>query len=208
MCLAALLLLVCCGSGCVRRRFTVRTNPPGAKVYIDDMEIGTTPVSTYYTYYAARKITLIKDGYRTETTYHRILPPWYEIPPLDFVSDNFYPYELRDERVVDFQLVPQENVPLDELLARAENLRQNARQGTITPLLPGQGGPPQLEPLPATQPNIGVPGQGLPDNAPLPYPLPPPIGNSSWTEPMSSSPDSQRAPSFNSRALLPPPGMR
>jgi hypothetical protein len=75
--------------------------------------------------------------------------------------------------VVDFQLVPQENVPLDELLGRAENLRQNARQGTITPLIPGQGGPPEYEPLPAVRPNVGMPGQGLPDNAPLPYPLPP-----------------------------------
>src|SRR5687768_6865609 len=93
---AALILLAVAQTGCVRRRMTVRSNPPGAKVYVDDIEIGSTPVSTYYTYYAARKITLIKDGYRTETTYHRILPPWYEIPPLDLVSENFWPYELRD----------------------------------------------------------------------------------------------------------------
>jgi hypothetical protein len=171
--LAALLLLLVAAPGCVRRRLTIRSNPPGARVYVDDREVGITPVSTHYTFYAARKITLIKDGYRTETTYHRILPPWYEIPPIDFVSENLWPYEQRDERVVDFQLVPQENVPLDQLLGRAENLRQNARQGTMTPLLPGQGGLPSLEPLPPSQPQIGLPGQGLPDNAPLlPAPLP------------------------------------
>src|SRR5687768_13584388 len=46
--LAALAMLVACESGCVRRRMTVRSNPPGAKVYVDDIEIGTTPVSTNF----------------------------------------------------------------------------------------------------------------------------------------------------------------
>ena len=32
--------------GCVRRRMTVRSNPPGAVVFVDDQEIGTTPAST------------------------------------------------------------------------------------------------------------------------------------------------------------------
>jgi hypothetical protein len=209
---AALVVMLLGTTGCVRRRMTVRSNPPGARVYVDDIEIGTTPVSTYFTYYAARKITLIKDGYRTETTYHRILPPWYEIPPLDFVSDNFVPYEVRDERVVDFQLVPQENVPLDELLGRAENLRQNARQGTITPLIPGQGGPPQPETLPPTQPNIGLPGQGLPDNAPLPYPLPTTEGafEGSQNAPQSSDRSNEpgRSPSLFTRSLVPRAGLR
>jgi hypothetical protein len=167
--LAALALLIVTETGCVRRRMTIRTNPPGAKVYVDDIEVGTSPVSTNFTYYASRKITLIKDGFRTETTYHRMLPPWYEIPGVDFVSENLYPRELRDERVVDFQLVPQENVPLNELLNRAEALRENAQTGSVSPLLPGQS-----TPQPEQLPPVGIPGQGLPDNAPLPYPLPPP----------------------------------
>jgi hypothetical protein len=174
LCLAALALLLACETGCVRRRMTVRSTPPGAKVYVDDIEIGTTPVSTNFVYYASRKITLIKDGYRTETTYHRVLPTWYELPGVDFFSENLYPRELRDERVVDFQLVPQENVPAVELLNRAEALRDNARTGAISPLLPGHSTP-QPEQL---GPPIGLPGQGLPDNALLPYPLPAPVNPS------------------------------
>ena len=46
---AALLLLaiLLCASqvACVQRRFTIRSNPPGARVYVDDYEVGTTPVS-------------------------------------------------------------------------------------------------------------------------------------------------------------------
>jgi len=170
MLLAALaLMLVCCETGCVRRRMTIRSNPPGAKVYVDDQEIGVTPVSTNFTYYATRTITLIKDGYRTEKTQHRVLPTWYEIPGVDFFSENLYPRELRDERVVDFQLVPQENVRLEDLMNRANALRDNAQAGTVSPLVPEQFSPPEQLPPP-----VGLPGQGLPDNAPLPYPLPPP----------------------------------
>src|SRR5262245_45195499 len=101
---AVRLMIVCCavslmfiGSGCVRRRLSVRTNPPGAQVFVDDQEIGTTPCSAPFIYYGTRKITLMKDGYRTETIFQKIPPPWYEIPPLDFLVENIYPLEHRDE---------------------------------------------------------------------------------------------------------------
>lgn len=121
-------------SGCVRRRLTVRSNPPGALVYIDDQEIGTTPVSTSFVYYGTRKIRLVLDGYETLTVMQRMRGPWYQWPPLDFVSENVWPQELRDERVLDFQLVPQKIVPTRQLMARATNLRDGSRQGYVAPL--------------------------------------------------------------------------
>lgn len=171
--LLAGILLVCLGSqsGCVRRRMTVRSNPPGAKVYVDDQEIGSTPVSTYFTYYAGRKVTLMKDGYRTETVYQNIDTPWYQYPVIDFVTENLYPWEIRDERALEFQLVPEEAVAPDRLVANGERLRQNARDGNFTPLIK----PKEREPLPS---NVGLPGMGLPENAPFPVfsneALPPP----------------------------------
>jgi hypothetical protein len=165
--LAALLLG---GTGCVRRRLTVRTTPPGAQVFIDDQEIGTTPCSAAFVYYGTRKITLMKDGYRTETIYQKIPPPWYEISPLDFVVENFYPLEQRDERIVDVQLVPEELVPQQKLVDRAQLLREGARAGAVTPLTAAATNAPVLPPAP-----IGFPGQGLPGGQPLPYqPLPSP----------------------------------
>ncbi len=128
-----LIVLVAISSGCVRRRMTIRSNPPGALVYIDDHEIGTTPVSTYFTYYGTRKVKLIKDGFEPVTTLETIRPPWYELPPLDFISENIVGRELRDERVLEFQLQPQRLVPTQELLSRADSLRSGARQGVLTP---------------------------------------------------------------------------
>lgn len=166
MALCALLL-----TGCVRRRLTVRSNPPGAQVFVDNQEIGTTPCSASFVYYGTRSITVMKDGYRTEKILQKLNAPWYEIPPLDFVSENLVARELRDERIVDVQLVPEEIVPQQKLLERAQTLRDGARSGTVTPLTAA------TMDLPKPEPPLGQPGQGLPGGQPLPYePLPLPAG--------------------------------
>lgn len=120
------LLLALATTGCVQRRMFVRTNPPGAMLYVDDYEIGTTPVSVPFTYYGTRKIRLVKDGYETLTVMQTIAPPWYEFFPMDFVAENFVPGQIRDRRVLDYQMRPQAVVPTDQLLARAEELRRGA----------------------------------------------------------------------------------
>jgi hypothetical protein len=150
--LALVATALCCS--CVRRRMTVRSNPPGATVYIDDHQIGTTPVSSEFVYYGTRRIKLIKDGYETLTTLQTIKAPWYQIPPLDFVSENLIGREVRDERVLDFTMKPQKIVPTSELMARANNLRTSANLGVIAPLPPR----PDAVPLGAPAPFI-APGQ-------------------------------------------------
>ena len=142
---------------------TIRSNPPGALVYVDDYEIGTTPVSTDFTYYGTRKIRLVKDGYETLTVMQPIPSPWYQVPPIDFITENFVPGQIRDQRILDYQLKPQMVVPTDQLLSRAEGLRHNnlvipagatmSQPGGVAPL--SQPGAPTVMPgtLPGTMPN-------------------------------------------------------
>ena len=85
-------------TGCVQRRLTVRSNPPGALVYVDNHEIGTTPVSTDFIYYGTRQIRLVKDGYETITLLQPVSAPWYQYFPIDFFAENVVPGEIRDER--------------------------------------------------------------------------------------------------------------
>jgi hypothetical protein len=168
--MALALVLLCGPTGCVRRRLTVRSNPPGALVFIDNQEIGFTPVSTPYTYYGTREIKLVKDGFETLTVKQNFKAPWYEVTPVDFVSENFWPGETRDERMLDFQLVPQQIVPTERLLERAQGLRSNVQQGTLAPtVMPAPAGgllPPGAVPgqpaFPAAPPNpsLGVPPAG------------------------------------------------
>lgn len=134
----ALLVTLLMSSGCVRRRFTVRTNPPGAVLYVDNQEIGVTPVATSYTYYGTREIRLEKDGYEPVVKLHTFRTPWYQYPGLDFVSENVIPWEIRDQRELDFEMVPLRIVPPEELRGRAEQLRANARAGYMTPIVPPQ----------------------------------------------------------------------
>ncbi len=128
-------------TGCVRRRMTIRSNPPGATVYVDDHLLGTTPVSSEFVYYGTRRVKLIKDGYETITALQTISAPWYQIPPLDLITENFIGREIRDERVMDFTMKPQQVVPTGDLLKRAGNLRNSSRIGAIVPR------PPQSQPL-------------------------------------------------------------
>jgi hypothetical protein len=124
-----LLLLALAAPGCVRRRMLIRSQPAGATVFVDDQEIGTTPVSTEFTYYGTRKIQLIKDGYETLTVQQAFFPPWYQFPVVEFISENLSPAEHRDEHLLDFQLQPQSILPADKLLERAQELRVNASHG-------------------------------------------------------------------------------
>jgi hypothetical protein len=143
--------------GCVRRRLTVRTNPPGALVSIDNQVIGTSPAATPFTYYGTREIRVEREGFRTETLRRRFNPPWYQIPPLDFITETLWPLEIRDERIVDVELVPRELPAVDAVLDRAGQLRSQSQQGVV----------------PA--PNISVTPPSITDPAPPPAPqtLPP-----------------------------------
>ncbi len=161
---ACLCLLVC--GGCVQRRITVRSNPPGALVYIDKYEIGRTPCSVEYIYYGTREMRLVKDGFETLTVLQWIPPPWYEIPPLDFVSETLVPNEIRDERTFTYQLVPTRVVPTNQLIGRAENLRQATkleRMAAPPPVRPLQvAPPPRMVPVgpPPQAPTLGLPNDG------------------------------------------------
>jgi hypothetical protein len=152
------LLLCTCHSGCVQRRMTVRSNPPGAVVYVDDHPepIGVTPVSHDFIYYGTRKIRLVKDGYETLTVMQSIPPPWYEYFPADFVAENMVPGQIRDQRVLDFQLKPQMVVPTEQLLSRAEELRRGVHAAAASVPATSAGLPPGGEVIPAPQ---GVGGQ-------------------------------------------------
>ena len=113
--------------GCVERRYTVRTNPPGAIVIANGQEIGRTPVSVSHTYYGDREFTLMLDGYQTEKIIQPINAPWYDNYLTEFVTETMIPVTIRDERTFTYTLRPAENPPINELKGRAESLRSQAQ---------------------------------------------------------------------------------
>ena len=134
---------------------TIRSNPSGALVFVDDQRIGVTPVSTAFTYYGTRKIQLFKDGFEPQLVKQRFSPPWYQLPVIDFISENLWPQEIRDERFVEVQMAPMQVVPTDQLIGRADALRNNSRLGLLTPM-----------------PNAPLSNSPADDNATFTQPLP------------------------------------
>ena len=158
--------------GCVQRRMTIRSSPPGALVYVDDYQIGTTPVSTDFIYYGTRKIRLIKDGYETLTVRQPFPIPWYEIFPLDFVTENLWPWEIRDERVVDLAMSTTASMPPESVVARAEQARLSAGSLPAPPPVPVVQQPMVAQPIPALPPQpLPPPGGGLVLPPPSPSPM-------------------------------------
>jgi hypothetical protein len=136
----------------------------------------------------------VKDGYETLTVRQPFPVPWYEIFPLDFVTENLIPWEVRDERVVDLAMQPQASAPPDLVVARAEQVRL-AAGSQPAPLVPQPvvSLPPAVQPVP--RPVQQPFPQQLPPPAQQPLVLPPPQGMQGLQPPRQNAP-SQGIPSL------------
>jgi hypothetical protein len=113
--------------GCVERRYTIRSEPPGALVIANGEEIGVTPVSKAYTYYGIRRFRLLREGHETLDIEQPFDPPWYDNYLTEFFTENLIPYTFRDERTLTYKMSiekPADKIPLAE---RAEALRAEAK---------------------------------------------------------------------------------
>jgi hypothetical protein len=172
----------------VRRRLNVNSNPQGALVYVDNQQIGSTPCSVDFTYYGTREIRLIKPGFETLTVNQPIPAPWYQYTPIDFVAENLVTTKIRDNRTVSYNLAPQLVVPTQELIDRANQLRQDTQQYGIVPVgatLPINTGP---VPFGAPGPPVALPPVSVPE--PLPGINPLPAGQPTFPQPIPGPPPS------------------
>lgn len=189
--LVALILAVGLLSGCVERRFVITTDPPGAVVYCNGeyMGLAGSPpaggVDKFFTYYGKYRFTIVKDGYVTLTTEEMIDTPWYEIPPLDFFTENAYPFKQSDVRRLHFHLEKASPANAKELSDKANNLRTVTDQ-IVSPLLPPKPG------TPAGSVPVPIPAQPTPPLLPGPTPVAvppvPSIPPVSTSGPVSSAP--------------------
>ena len=121
-------------AGCVTRTIAIKTNPSNALVYVDDELIGESPVEIPFTYYGTRKITIEKkdaDGkliYERKTVLEKIKTPVYEMFPLDFFSENLWPFGIQDNHILNYNLVELKPLSRKEqqkrVIENAEELRQ------------------------------------------------------------------------------------
>ncbi len=119
--------------GCVERTIVIGSDPPGALVMLNDVEVGHTPVTVPFTWYGDYDVRLryeknvgtpedpIIKRYYLHTD-KKTVTPWFEIIPIDLFAE-LWPGQFKDEQVWAFP-VPEVVEPTDaELLERAKELK-------------------------------------------------------------------------------------
>jgi hypothetical protein len=120
----AVLGLAC---GCVERRYTVRSDPPGAQVIVNGESLGPAAASHNFYYYGDREITLVLDGYETKTVIQPVNAPWWDNLLTEFFSENLVPWVIRDEREFTYKLDPLRTPTQEEVQTRADASRSEAQ---------------------------------------------------------------------------------
>jgi hypothetical protein len=128
--LAAALLALLSQSGCVERLLAIHSDPPGAAVYLDGEKVGTTPCDVRYIWYGTRILVLELRGFSLVREEVVLSPPWWQIIPLDFITDVIVPITIRDRYSVSYTLEPAPVSPqeLEAVYERAAELRKQAQQ--------------------------------------------------------------------------------
>ena len=134
--LASTLALLIAQGGCLSRRIFVTSDPPGARLWLNDVEIGRTPVATEFTYFGTYNVRLEHDGFQTLETPKKAVAPWYEYPVVDLLAIAA-PWSIETKLDWHFELEPSAEAPdRDEVLNRARQLKEQVRQDD-----PGQTAP-------------------------------------------------------------------
>jgi len=97
------LLFVLTAVGCVRRTVIIRTEPQGARVILNDEEVGTSPVSVDFT--------------------------WYGDSPIDFFAEALVPFTIHDQHEMFFSLEARKPVDRDQLVKDAVDIRDRVLYG-------------------------------------------------------------------------------
>ena len=116
---SALVLAAILISGCIERTVSINTEPQGATVFLNDEEVGKSPVKVPFTWYGDYDIIIRKPGYETIHTHSNVKTPWYETPGIDIVTECLVPYTVHDDRDLGTYPLEAQKVPEREALLKA-----------------------------------------------------------------------------------------
>ena len=126
----ALLFTLLTLPACVQRKIRVTSTPPGARVLLNDQDIGTTPVETRFTFYGGYDVQLTMPGYEHVHELKHAKAPLHEYPVVDLAA-TAAPTNIDHTIEWHFDLtpVPESTDPeaaRENLIDRAAEMRQRA----------------------------------------------------------------------------------
>ena len=107
-------------AGCVEQTLDIQSDPPGALVYLNDQEVGRTPLKRDFKWYGDYDVQVRLEGYQTLRTHRRITAPIWNWVPLDLLA-NVLPIPFKDHQSMSFSLQP-----IDPALAQPAGLIQRS----------------------------------------------------------------------------------
>lgn len=131
LCLLSSTLCLLALTGCVKRTIVIESDPPGARVWINEHPMPrVTPVTYEFITHGRYKFRLEKSGFREVTAREKVRAPVYQWIPLDFIFEHLIPIPLDDRHVFRYaltaeppseRLMEEEPGDLQELLAALES---------------------------------------------------------------------------------------
>ena len=121
------ILALACLTGCVERKLTINTAPQGALVWLNDEEIGFSPVTVEFNWYGDYKIRAEKQDYAILNTHRKLKAPSHDGFPMDFFAQILWPGKIQDYYEWTFDLTPYEPVNRQLLISAAEQMKKQAQ---------------------------------------------------------------------------------
>lgn len=136
-------------AGCVERRIMITSEPTDALVYLNDLEVGRTPLEVDFTYFGVYDIRIRKEGYEPLVTSREAEAPFYEWPGVDLVA---LAIPVRKQTIIrwHFELEPELH-DTDAILERARALSDQLSQA------PAESDQPPSEPATHSTGRAGTP---------------------------------------------------
>jgi hypothetical protein len=119
--------------GCVEQTLSIDSNPPGALVYLNDQEVGRTPLVRDFKWYGDYDIQIRQEGYQTLQTHQMLAAPVWNWVPFDLVA-SLLPFNLKDHKTLSYTLKPvdpSKDQP-GPLVDRAESMRGQLESSPFT----------------------------------------------------------------------------
>jgi len=111
--------------GCVERRVWIETDPPGALVWLNDTQVGRSPVDVSITHHGIYDVRIEKEGFEPLVTSADTNGPIWDSVPLDFFVE-ILPIDAKCEARWKFLLSPRDDSEV-ALVGRATDLRDRLR---------------------------------------------------------------------------------
>lgn len=123
LCFAAVMTAL--SLGCVERRLMITSQPAGALVYLNDQEVGRTPLEVPFTWYGVYDVRLEREGFQTLETKREAERPWWEAPGPDLFAEAIPNKRVQIDWAFEMQpAVPADQVDPQQTLEYARQLRE------------------------------------------------------------------------------------